>query len=107
MPCLVVQGTHDLQVAFTEAALLQQAKPRCQVARIADMNHVLKLAPADMAGRDARSGFQRASNFGGRAENHDVIPRAAVKSVRTRSNINVTAVQGPAAELNSLGRHSP
>lgn len=51
IPCLVVQGTHDLQVSSTEADLLQQANPRCEVARIAGMNHVLKQAPADLAGQ--------------------------------------------------------
>ena len=49
IPCLVVQGTHDLQVDTTEADLLQRANPRCTVARIEGMNHVLKLTPADMA----------------------------------------------------------
>jgi len=50
-PCLIVQGTHDLQVAPTEIELLKQANIRCQVARIEGMNHVLKLTPADMAGQ--------------------------------------------------------
>lgn len=50
-PCLIVQGTHDLQVAPAEMELLQKANARCQVARIAGMNHVLKQAPADMAGQ--------------------------------------------------------
>jgi fermentation-respiration switch protein FrsA (DUF1100 family) len=53
VPCLVVQGSHDLQVAPTEADLLQRANPQCQVARIEGMNHVLKLTPADMAGQRA------------------------------------------------------
>ena len=51
VPCLVVQGAHDLQVAPSEADLLLQANPHCQVARIAEMNHVLKRAPADMTGQ--------------------------------------------------------
>ena len=51
IPCLVVQGSHDLQVAPAEADLLQRANPRCRVARIDGMNHVLKQAPADMAGQ--------------------------------------------------------
>lgn len=51
IPCLIVQGTHDLQVAPSEADLLQRANPRCQVARIAGMNHVLKQAPPDIAGQ--------------------------------------------------------
>lgn len=53
MPCLVVQGSHDLQVAPAEADLLQRANPRCQVVRIDGMNHVLKATPADMAGQMA------------------------------------------------------
>jgi pimeloyl-ACP methyl ester carboxylesterase len=51
IPCLVVQGSHDLQVAPAEADLLQRANPRCRAARIDGMNHVLKQAPADMAGQ--------------------------------------------------------
>lgn len=53
IPCLIVQGSHDLQVAPSEADLLQRANPRCRVARIEAMNHVLKQAPADMAGQMA------------------------------------------------------
>jgi len=53
IPCLIVQGSHDLQVAPSEADLLQRANPRCQVARIEGMNHVLKQTPADMAGQMA------------------------------------------------------
>lgn len=53
IPCLVVQGSHDLQVAPAEAELLQRANPRCQVVRIDGMNHVLKQAPADMAAQMA------------------------------------------------------
>jgi pimeloyl-ACP methyl ester carboxylesterase len=53
IPCLVVQGSHDLQVAPAEADLLERANPRCRVMRIAGMNHVLKTAPADMAGQMA------------------------------------------------------
>jgi pimeloyl-ACP methyl ester carboxylesterase len=48
-PCLIVQGSHDLQVAPMEADLLEKANPRCRVARIAGMNHVLKATPPDMA----------------------------------------------------------
>jgi pimeloyl-ACP methyl ester carboxylesterase len=48
IPCLVVQGEHDLQVPPSEADLLHRANPRCQVARIGEMNHVLKRSPADM-----------------------------------------------------------
>ena len=51
IPCLVVQGSHDVQVAPSEAERLQRANPRCRVARIDGMNHVLKQTPADMAGQ--------------------------------------------------------
>jgi pimeloyl-ACP methyl ester carboxylesterase len=51
IPCLVVQGSHDLQVAPSEAERLQRANPRCRVVRIDGMNHVLKQTPADMAGQ--------------------------------------------------------
>jgi len=51
IPCLVVQGTHDLQVAPAEADVLQRVNPRCRIARIDGMNHVLKRTPADMAGQ--------------------------------------------------------
>ena len=53
MPCLIVQGTHDLQVAPSEAELLHGANARCGVARIEGMNHVLKQTPADMQGQSA------------------------------------------------------
>ena len=53
IPCLIVQGSHDLQVAPSEADLLERANPRCHVARIDGMNHVLKQTPADMAGQMA------------------------------------------------------
>jgi pimeloyl-ACP methyl ester carboxylesterase len=49
IPCLIVQGTHDVQVDTTEADLLHRANPRCTMARIEGMNHVLKMTPADMA----------------------------------------------------------
>lgn len=50
VPCLIVQGTYDGQVAPAEANLLHAANPHCQVAMIPDMNHVLKLtSTADLA----------------------------------------------------------
>lgn len=51
IPCLIVQGSHDLQVAPADADLLHEANPRCRVAMIDGMNHVLKQTPADMAGQ--------------------------------------------------------
>ncbi len=53
IPCFVVQGSYDLQVAVSEADLLERANPRCRVTRIEGMNHTRKLAPADMAGQMA------------------------------------------------------
>jgi len=49
MPVLIVQGTHDVQVAPAEAELLAAASPRARVASIAGMNHVLKLTPPTLA----------------------------------------------------------
>jgi uncharacterized protein len=49
VPLLVVQGGHDLQVAEADAAALIRARPDAAVFRSAEMNHVLKLAPADRA----------------------------------------------------------
>lgn len=42
VPCLIVQGMRDLQVTPGEGELLHQANPRCHMALIPDMNHVLK-----------------------------------------------------------------
>jgi uncharacterized protein len=51
VPLLVVQGGHDLQVAEADAAALVRARPEAAVFRSAEMNHVLKLAPAERAGQ--------------------------------------------------------
>jgi uncharacterized protein len=51
VPLLVVQGGHDLQVAEADAAALIRARPDAAVFRSAEMNHVLKLAPAERAGQ--------------------------------------------------------
>jgi len=51
IPCLIVQGSNDLQVAPGEADLLAEANPQCHVARISGMNHELKQTPADRAGQ--------------------------------------------------------
>jgi pimeloyl-ACP methyl ester carboxylesterase len=51
VPLLVVQGGHDLQVAEADAAALIRARPDAAVFRSAQMNHVLKLAPAERAGQ--------------------------------------------------------
>lgn len=49
IPCLIVQGTNDIQVEPSEADLLARANPRCRMARIEGMNHVLKQTLPDMA----------------------------------------------------------
>jgi uncharacterized protein len=49
VPLLVVQGGHDLQVAEADAAALVRARPDAVVFRSVEMNHVLKLAPAERA----------------------------------------------------------
>ncbi len=48
MPALVVQGTHDFQVGVDQAWKLKQARPAAQLALVAGMNHMLKLAPRQM-----------------------------------------------------------
>lgn len=53
MPVLIVQGGTDLQVAISEAELLRKAKPAAQMLLVPGMNHVLKMAPADMARQGA------------------------------------------------------
>lgn len=50
IPCLVVQGTTDLQVPVADGDGLAAAAQHATLARIEGMNHVLKTAPAD---RDA------------------------------------------------------
>lgn len=49
LPCLIVQGTTDLQVEPREAELLAKANPRCAMASVAGMNHVFKSAPPGRA----------------------------------------------------------
>lgn len=43
LPCLIVQGETDLQVAPSEAQALHAARKECSLAIIAGMNHVLKM----------------------------------------------------------------
>ncbi len=50
VPCLVVQGTTDLQVPVEDGERLAAATEHATLARIEGMNHVLKIAPAE---RDA------------------------------------------------------
>ena len=45
-PVLIVQGTNDLQIDVTHALKLKRAASHVTLAWIADMNHVLKEAPA-------------------------------------------------------------
>ncbi|HEY2569966.1 MAG TPA: alpha/beta fold hydrolase, partial [Solirubrobacteraceae bacterium] len=51
LPVMIVAGGHDLQVSAADAALLAQARPDAVRLDIPDMNHVLKIAPADRAGQ--------------------------------------------------------
>jgi uncharacterized protein len=46
---LIVQGGRDLQVREADATMLMQGRPDAIVFRSPEMNHVLKLAPADPA----------------------------------------------------------
>jgi Alpha/beta hydrolase family len=48
-PCLLLQGTTDLQVQVTDAQALKTAQPDCQLSLVPSMNHVLKTVPADQA----------------------------------------------------------
>ena len=46
-PCLIVQGTTDIQVSVEDAKRLQAAKPDAKMVLIEGMNHILKNAEAD------------------------------------------------------------
>jgi hypothetical protein len=52
VPVLVAQGGHDLQVSEADAAALLRARPDAVVFRSPEMNHVLKIAPAERAAQD-------------------------------------------------------
>lgn len=47
VPCLLLQGTTDIQVTVADAQKLFAANPRCVLHVIPGMNHVLKNVPAD------------------------------------------------------------
>lgn len=49
MPVLLIRGTHDLQVRQADADALAAARPDATFLAIEEMNHVLKIAPADRA----------------------------------------------------------
>jgi hypothetical protein len=49
LPVMVVSGGHDLQVGAADAALLAKAQADAVRLDIAEMNHVLKIAPSDRA----------------------------------------------------------
>lgn len=44
-PVLIIQGTHDIQVAVSQAEMLKQARPDVPLVLVDSMNHVLKPAP--------------------------------------------------------------
>jgi len=48
-PVLVMQGTTDIQVGVDQAELLAAARPGTQLIILDGVNHVLKVAPPDMA----------------------------------------------------------
>ena len=50
-PVMIVSGGHDLQVSVADAALLAKARPDATRLDVPDMNHVLKITPADRAGQ--------------------------------------------------------
>jgi len=49
LPVMIVSGGHDLQVGAADAARLAKARPDATRLDIPDMNHVLKITPADRA----------------------------------------------------------
>ena len=51
LPVMIVSGGHDLQGGAADAARLAAARPDAVRLDVADMNHVLKIAPADRAGQ--------------------------------------------------------
>lgn len=56
LPCLIVQGSTDLQVLPDDARRLHAARPACTLALVDGMNHVLKTVPADPAAQQASYG---------------------------------------------------
>lgn len=48
-PIMIVQGETDLQTTVADAERLAQAQPRATLLRLPGVNHVLKVAPADVA----------------------------------------------------------
>ena len=46
-PCLILQGTNDIQVATFNAEALKNAQPKAKLVLLEGMNHVLKNAPTD------------------------------------------------------------
>lgn len=46
-PCLIIQGTTDIQVSTEDAKSLQSAKPDAKMVLIEGMNHIFKNAEAD------------------------------------------------------------
>lgn len=46
---LVINGTHDIQVAVSEAEALKAARPAAKLVLIEGMNHILRIAPMDRA----------------------------------------------------------
>ncbi len=51
MPVLIVSGGRDLQVGPKDARLLTKARPDAARFNFAEMNHVLKIASADVDGQ--------------------------------------------------------
>jgi pimeloyl-ACP methyl ester carboxylesterase len=49
-PVLIIQGDNDLQIKVQDARRLAAAQPRAELVILHGMNHMLKLAPADLEG---------------------------------------------------------
>lgn len=54
-PVLIVQGTSDLQVSVADGERLKAAAPNAELALLANVNHVLKWAPAEDRGANIAS----------------------------------------------------
>ena len=47
-PVLILQGTTDIQISVDDAKLLAAAQPKARLVLLPGVNHILKMAPADL-----------------------------------------------------------
>jgi pimeloyl-ACP methyl ester carboxylesterase len=55
-PVLVLQGTTDLQISMQDVQRLAGARPGVTMVTLEGVNHILKIAPADLAANLATYG---------------------------------------------------